>query len=436
MLFCNLLNSFSGLFTDVILVAVLLSAGIFLSVKTKFVQLRCLKEGIRNTFSGLFSRNKKDGISPFSALSTSLAAQLGTGNIIGAGSAVLTGGPGALFWIWVSAFFGMATAYCEAFFAQRTKEKGETPGAQQYIKYAFKGKSGELMSSGFSLCAMCALGFTGVAVQSNSIAFTASEGMGISPFITAVPLTLLSAFVITKGNGFITRLAEKTVPSVAGLYFAVCTGVIILNIKYLPRAVYLIFTGAFYPQALSGAITGLSLKTVISQGIKRGLFTNEAGMGSTATIHALSDAPSPHYQGTLSLAGVFTDTFVMMTLTATGIICVLFSRPLDFSSLSPSDAVSLAFSSLLGEKAADIFLFISVSFFAFASIAGWSLSGRSAAFSVFGEKCRGIYLFSSLLFVFAGCLIPSATVWRLTDIFNTLMVLTNVPSLIKLSSEL
>lgn len=422
-------------FTDYLLVAVLLGAGIFLSLRTRLVQIRCLGEGLKNMFSGLFSKEKKNGISPFSALCTSLAAQLGTGNIVGAGAAVLTGGPGAVFWIWLSAFFGMATAYCEGVLAQKTKIRtpsGEyTGGAAYYIKKTIHGKTGIFLSGAFSLFSVCALGFTGVAVQSNSIAVALSEGLRIPAVISGILLTVFAGIIITKGTKAVTRFSEITVPFLAAVYFSVCMLVLLINIGKLPEAFSLIFRCAFSSEAVSGFISGISLKTIISQGIKKGLFTNEAGMGSCACAHAISDAPSPHYQGTMALAGVFTDTFVMMTLTALSVITVLFTENnTPPYAASGSQAVILTFSTVLGEKGATVFTCISILFFAFASIIGWNLFGKSSSIFLFGEKSTRLYTAASLIFIMLGTLFPSDTVWQLTDIFNTFMVLTNITALI------
>lgn len=438
--FSAVVSSLCSFLTDILLVIILLAGGLFLTVKTRFVQLRCLGEGLRNTFSGLFSRKKTDGISPFAALSASLAAQLGTGNIAGAGAAVLTGGPGTVFWIWLSSFFGMATAYCEAYFAQKTKLSGKdgifSGGAAYYIKSAFEKKTGTFLSYAFSLSAVCALGLTGVAVQSNSITASVTENTGLSPAVTGLIITLTAAAVIMRGTAAVTKFSEKTVPILAVLYFAVCFFVIGVNISFLPRCFYLIFSSAFSPSAISGCISGLTLKSVISQGIKRGLFTNEAGMGSMASAHALAAAPSPHYQGTLALAGVFTDTFIMMTLTAVCVTTVFFrdNTPIP-QGISGTLAVTTAFATALGEKTAALFTTVSVAFFAFASVIGWNLSGKLSAEFLFGKKSEKAYLAASLVFVFLGAVFPSDTVWRLTDIFNSLMVLTNIPALIKNSSK-
>ncbi len=425
-------------FTDIILPVTLLVTGIFLTVKLRFVQIRYLFQGLRNMFSGKSGGN--GGISPFASLMSSLAAQLGTGNIVGAGSAIITGGPGAVFWMWVSAFFGMATAYSEASLSiiTRTRDKNGniSGGTPYYIQYAFGGRTGKILSSLFSLFATIALGFTGVAVQTNSISSAMHEAFGLPFFVTGFVVTLAAAFFVLRGTKAVTGFAEKTIP-VFGVIYTLCSiGVLVFNIRHLSEALRLIFLCAFSPKALFGGITGLGIKEAVTQGIKRGLFTNEAGMGSSPAAHALSSSDDPHFQGTLGLAGVFIDTFLMLGITALGIITVLYTGenppPL---TLTGSEAVTLSMGSIFGVRGASVFIALSVLFFAFASVLGWNLYGKASAVYLFGEKSKGLYMISSLFFTFLGCIMPVKTVWLLTDVFNTLMVLTNVPALIRLSGK-
>lgn len=425
-------------FTDIILPVTLLFTGIFLTVKLNFVQVRYLFQGLRNMFKGENGAN--GGISPFASLMSSLAAQLGTGNIVGAGSAIITGGPGAVFWMWVSAFFGMATAYSEASLSiitrKRNKNGDYTGGAAYYILSAFKGKTGKMLSCLFSLFATIALGLTGVSVQSNSISVSLNEAFGLPFFITGIGITIAAAFFILRGTKAITSFAEKTIPVFGVLYTLCCVGVIIFNIKNVPEAIKLIFACAFSPRALFGGMTGIGIKEAVTGGIKRGLFTNEAGMGSSPAAHALSSSEDPHFQGTLGIAGVFIDTFLMLGITALGIITVLYTGDTPpLSTLTGSEAVTLSLGSVFGVKGASVFIALSVLFFAFASILGWNLYGRTNAVFLFGEQSERLYMLSSLLFTFLGCIMPVKTVWLLTDLFNTLMVLTNTPALLKLSGK-
>ena len=425
-------------FTDIILPVALLITGIFLTVRLKFVQVRYLFQGLRNMLSR--ESGTSSGVSPFASLMSSLAAQLGTGNIVGAGSAIITGGPGAVFWMWVSAFFGMATAYSEASLSISTRKRDKngniTGGTACYIRSAFGGRTGRILASLFSLFATIALGLTGVAVQSNSISFAMHEGFGIPFFVTGIAVTLAAAFFILRGTRAVTCFAEKTIPVFGVLYTLCMLGVLISNIRNLPEAVRLIFVCAFSPKALFGGITGVGIKEAVTQGIKRGLFTNEAGMGSSPAAHALSSSEDAHFQGTLGLAGVFIDTFLMLGITALAIITVLYTGENPPSSaLTGSEAAALAAGSLLGTRGASVFIALSVLFFAFASVLGWNLYGKASADYLFGEKSRGIYLISSLLFTLIGAIMPVKTVWLLTDVFNTLMVLTNIPALIRLSGK-
>ncbi len=426
-------------FTDSVLPVLLLTSGIYLTVKMRLVQIKSFPEGIKNTFSGL--KNKKDngGISPFGALATSLAAQLGTGNIVGAASAIIAGGPGAVFWMWVSAFFGMAISYTEAAAAQLTKvpvNGGFTGGAAYYIRYKLKTAAGKYLAGAFSLFSVVALGFTGVAVQANSVTTAINEAFGIPSFVTGIIITLAAGCVLFGGTRAVARLCEKTIPVLAVLYLLGCTVIIAVHVDRLPAAVYRVFACAFSSDALFGGITGITVKKAITQGIKRGLFTNEAGMGSTPSAHALCDAPSPHFQGTLGLTGVFIDTFVVLSFTAFAVITVLYTgdTPPD-GALTGSGAVSLAFASVFGERGAAIFIALSVTFFAFASVLGWFILGKSSAVYLFSEKSEKTYTFSSLMFVFLGSIFPGSLLWTLTDVFNTLMVLTNIPALLKYKKE-
>ena len=220
------------------------------------------------------------------------------------------------------------------------------------------------------------------------------------------------------------------------LYTLCCITVILFNIKNLPSALRLIFTCAFSPKALFGGLTGIGIKEALSQGIKRGLFTNEAGMGSSPSAHILSSTDDPHFQGTLGIAGVFIDTFLMMSVTALAVITVLYtgSTPPE-ASLSGSEAVTLTVGSIFGTRGASVFIALSVLFFAFASILGWNMYGRNTATYLFGKSSEKIYIISSLMFVFIGCIAPVRSLWLLTDVFNSLMVLTNTPALISLSGR-
>jgi AGCS family alanine or glycine:cation symporter len=297
--------------SDYILIVLLIGVGIFYTIKTRFVQIRCFGEGMKEMF-GSFSLNGKkheSGMSSFQALTTAIAAQVGTGNIVGACGAILVGGPGAIFWMWVIAFFGMATIYAEAVLAQKTREvlpDGTVLGGPvYYIRAAFKGKFGKFLSGFFSVALILALGFFGAMVQSNSIAETSSTAFHIQPWIIGIIVALLSFMVFIGGVRRLASVTEKLVPLMAIVYLLGSLVVLGFRIKYIPETFGMIFKYAFMPQAIIGGGIGYALKTAISQGAKRGLFSNEAGMGSTPHAHAQANVPTPHKQGVTAMIGVF-----------------------------------------------------------------------------------------------------------------------------------
>jgi len=312
--------------SDYILIFLLVGIGLFYTIRTRFVQVRCFGEGMKKVFGNIKFRGGKagSGLSSFQALATAIAAQVGTGNIVGASGAILVGGPGAIFWMWVIAFFGMATIYAEAVLAQHTKKVNEDGsvegGPVYYIKSAFKGGFGKFLAGFFAIATVISLGFIGGMVQSNSIGATINTAFGIPTWITGLVLAAIVAFIVIGGAQRIAATAEKIVPLMAVLYIVGSLVIIAFNIVKLPEAIAMIFKYAFQPQALIGGGIGYALKTAISQGAKRGLFSNEAGMGSTPHAHAMANVKKPHDQGVAAMMGVFLDTFVVLTMTALVVI--------------------------------------------------------------------------------------------------------------------
>ncbi|MGN0015226.1 MAG: alanine/glycine:cation symporter family protein, partial [Candidatus Gastranaerophilaceae bacterium] len=290
---------FNEYLSNYILVFLLLGVGIWCTIKTHFVQIRCFKEGIQNVFGkmNIFDKTSDKRMTSFQALSTAVAAQVGTGNIIGASGAILIGGPGAIFWMWVIAFFGMATIYAEATLAIKTRTIDENNNIQggpvYYIREAFKGKFGQFLAVFFAIAIILALGFMGSMVQSNSIACCIQTAFGIQPWIIGVILVIVCAVIFIGGINRLASVVEKIVPIMAGLF--IIGGLIILfaRIKYIPETFYLIFKYAFQPQAILGGGFWYAFKQALSQGAKRGLFSNEAGMGSTPHAHALANVKNP-----------------------------------------------------------------------------------------------------------------------------------------------
>ena len=317
--------------SNYILVFLLLGVGLWYSIKTRFVQLRCFKEGWNSVFGNLSLRGKKhdSGMSSFQALATAIAAQVGTGNIVGASGAILTGGPGAIFWMWIIAFLGMATIYAEATLAQETriveKDGNVKGGPVYYITTAFKGGFGKFLAGFFAVAITLALGFFGCMVQSNSIGSTMQTAFGIPSWIVGIVLVAICAFIFLGGVQRLASVTEKVVPIMAAIFLLGGLIVLIVRIKYVPATIGMIFKYAFQPQAIIGGGFGYAIKTAISQGAKRGLFSNEAGMGSTPHAHALANVDCPHDQGVVAMIGVFIDTFVVLTLNALVIISTLYT---------------------------------------------------------------------------------------------------------------
>lgn len=437
--------------SDYVLVILLAGTGIFFTLRTGFVQVRCFKEGLKNAFGGLNAPGRKNskGISSFQALATAVAAQVGTGNIVGASGAILTGGPGALFWMWIISFFGMATIYAEAVLSQQTRKvlaDGSIQGGPvYYIKKAFRGKCGNFMAGFFALAAVLALGFMGIMVQSNAISSAINSALGIGKCTVGLAVTLLAALILTGGIGRIASVAEKLVPFMAIMYIA--GGLIILacRIKYLPESFAMIFQYAFNPKAIIGGSFGSAMKTVISQGVKRGLFSNEAGMGSTPHAHAVAKVRRPHDQGVVAMIGVFIDTFAVLTTTGLIIISTLYAGggplsavaiPEVAEGINQNNMVQLSLSNTLGSTSAgNIFVAICIFFFAFSSIISWNYFGRINAHYLGGKKAVRLYMTISVGFIFLGSVLSGNIVWGLADMFNQLMVIPNVVSLIALSAH-
>ena len=435
--------------SNYILVFLLLGVGLWYSIKTRFVQVRCFKEGWNSVFGNLSLRGKKhdSGMSSFQALATAIAAQVGTGNIVGASGAILTGGPGAIFWMWIIAFFGMATIYAEATLAQETriveKDGNVKGGPVYYITTAFKGGFGKFLAGFFAVAITLALGFFGCMVQSNSIGSTMQTAFGIPSWIVGIILVAICAFIFLGGVQRLASVTEKVVPIMAAIFLLGGLIVLIIRIKYVPATIGMIFKYAFQPQAIIGGGFGYAIKTAISQGAKRGLFSNEAGMGSTPHAHALANVDCPHDQGVVAMIGVFIDTFVVLTLNALVIISTLYTADGPLASgyvgditgvLGKANLAQTAFGVVFGESAGNMFVAVCLFFFAFSTILSWNLFGKINVAYLFGKKSTVVYTVLALVFIFLGTMMSNDLVWELSDMFNNLMVIPNAVALFALTS--
>ena len=443
-----IVQKINGYLSDYVLVVLLIAVGLWYSIKTRFVQVRHFKEGWNSVFGNLSLRGGKQesGMSSFQALATAIAAQVGTGNIVGASGAILTGGPGAIFWMWVIAFLGMATIYAEATLAQETrrvdKDGNVLGGPVYYITTAFKGSFGKFLAGFFAVAIILALGFFGCMVQSNSIGETFSNAFGVPAWIIGVILVAICGFIFLGGVQRLASVTEKVVPIMAALFLVGGLIVLVARIKYIPATFGMIFQYAFAPQAIIGGGFGAALKIALSQGAKRGLFSNEAGMGSTPHAHALANVKNPHQQGVVAMIGVFIDTFVVLTLNAFVIISTLYTEdgPLHgcgaaaSTVLKKTNLAQTAFGTVFGETAGAMFVAVCLFFFAFSTILGWNLFGKINMVYLFGQKSTIIYTAIALVFIFLGTLTSSDLVWELSDMFNQLMVLPNVIALFALTN--
>ena len=435
--------------SNYILVFLLIGVGLWYSIKTRFVQLRCFKEGWNSVFGNLSLRGKKhdSGMSSFQALATAIAAQVGTGNIVGASGAILTGGPGAIFWMWIIAFLGMATIYAEATLAQETriveKDGNVKGGPVYYITTAFKGGFGKFLAGFFAVAITLALGFFGCMVQSNSIGSTMQTAFGIPSWIVGIVLVAICAFIFLGGVQRLASVTEKVVPIMAAIFLLGGLIVLIVRIKYVPATIGMIFKYAFQPQAIIGGGFGYAIKTAISQGAKRGLFSNEAGMGSTPHAHALANVDCPHDQGVVAMIGVFIDTFVVLTLNALVIISTLYTADGPLASgyvgditgvLGKANLAQTAFGVVFGETAGNMFVAVCLFFFAFSTILSWNLFGKINVAYLFGKKSTVVYTVLALVFIFLGTMMSNDLVWELSDMFNNLMVIPNAIALFALTS--
>ena len=381
-------------------------------------------------------KHEKGEMSPFQSIATAIAAQVGTGNLAGAATALLGGGPGAIFWMWVSAFFGMSTIYAEATLAQnfKTEINGEvTGGPVYYIKAAFKGTLGKVLAGLFAIFIVLALGFMGNMVQANSIGAAFTEAFGafnitISPVVIGVIVAAVAAFVFLGGTQRLASVVEKIVPIMAGVYIVGSLILIIMNITNLPAAIKMIFVGAFDPQAVLGAGAGIAVKEAIRFGVARGLFSNEAGMGSTPHAHARATAENPHKQGLCAMISVFIDTFVILNLT---VFSVLTTGALE-SGKNGTALTQAAFMKGFGTFGI-VFVAVCLLFFAFSTILGWHFFGLINAKYLFGDKAAKVYSLLVVACIIIGSALKLELVWDLADFFNGLMVIPNAMALLALS---
>lgn len=439
--FLHLVDTANSVLWNVVLILLLCGTGIYYTIRLRFIQVRKLKDGFHQVFGGIRHKGREHGegeMSSFQSVATAIAAQVGTGNLTGAATALIGGGPGAIFWMWLSAFFGMATIYSEAVLAQehKTVHDGEvTGGPVYYIHAAFKGKAGRVLGGAFAVLIILALGFMGNMVQANSVSAAFSQvfstrQISIPPISIGIFLAVMALFIFIGGTKRLAAVVEKFVPFMAFVYIIGSLTVILFNINQVPEAFMQIIRGAFQPSAVLGGAAGITVKEAIRYGVARGLFSNEAGMGSTPHAHARAVVDTPHHQGLAAMVSVFIDTFIILNLT---VFSILTTGALS----SGKDGIALtqhAFSTVFGGFG-DIFIAICLLFFAFSTILSWHFFGAINVRYLFGSKGLRLYSVLVAVFIIIGSALKVNLVWTLADFFNGLMVIPNAMALLALSGS-
>lgn len=434
------------------MLVLLIGTGILMTLLTKVFQISHFGHWMKNTLGSIFTdkeitshTGKEDkAISQFQSLCTALAATIGTGNIVGVASALIFGGPGAIFWMWIVAFFGMMTNYSEnvlGIFYRKKNPKGEwAGGAMYYLKEGLGSKPGckgigAVLAVLFSVfCVIASFGIGNMS-QVNSIASNMNAAFKVSPVATGVVLTALAAFIIIGGLKRVAAVTEKLVPFMAVAYIVGALAVVVCNAGQIIPAFEAIFKGAFAMEAVGGGIVGGGLKMALTWGMKRGVFSNEAGLGSSVMVHSSSNVKEPVRQGMWGIFEVFADTIVVCTLTA---LVVLTSGLVDLNTgtvTTPevgSALVGHAFGSVFGQFG-PMFIAIAILLFAFSTVLGWSHYGSTAFEYLFGTKATKIYKIIFVIFIFVGATMNLELAWDLSDTFNGLMAIPNLIGVITLS---
>ena len=414
-----------------VLIYLLAGTGIYFTVKLRFVQIRHFTRSIKYAIgrkSGESADNK--GMSSFQSLTTAVAAQVGTGNLAGAATAIAAGGPGAIFWMWITAFFGMGTIFAEAVLSQIYKQDvdGQTRGGPAY--YLSKGVGSKGLAVFFAVSIIMALGFIGNMVQANSIGEAFSTAFNIPPLAVGIAVAILAGMIFRGGVKAIASFTEKAVPLMAVLYIIGCAFILLTNLEGVAAGFKMIIIGAFDPMAATGGLIGATVKEAVRFGVARGLFSNEAGMGSTPHAHAVAKVKHPAEQGAVAMFGVFFDTFVILTMTA----LVILTIPVD-GSVSGIALTQAAFTNSMGPFG-QVFIAIALLFFAFSTIIGWYFFGEANIRFLFrksGDKAVSVYSVMVMVFIVLGCTMKVEQVWTLADFFNALMVLPNLIGLLLLA---
>lgn len=448
----NINNAVNSFVWGLPMLVLLVGTGILMTILTKCFQLTHFKYWMKHTLGGIFVNKKVTAhtakedrqISQFQSLCTALAATIGTGNIAGVAAALATGGPGSIFWMWITAFFGMMTNYSEnvlGIFYRRKNEHGEwSGGAMYYLNDGLGSKKnckylGKALAVLFAVfCVLASFGIGNMS-QINSIAVNMNSVFGVPMFITGIFLMIIAGLVVVGGIKRIAAVTEKLVPFMAIVYVAGAIIIVIFNYDQLAAAFIAIFKGAFAMKAVGGGIVGSGVRSAVTWGMKRGVFSNEAGLGSSVMVHSASNVKEPVQQGMWGIFEVFADTIVVCTLTA---LAVLTSGVMDLgtgemiSTAEKTALVSESFSTVFG-PAGGAFIAIAILLFAFSTTLGWSIYGTKAFEYLFGTKATIGYKVVFVVFIAVGATMNLELAWDLSDTFNGLMAIPNLIGVLSLS---
>lgn len=423
----------------------IIGVGLFLSIRTHFIQIRKFPYAIKTTIGRMFRKKEaSDGaMTPFQAVCTALAATVGTGNIAGVAGAIAIGGPGAVFWMWVSAFLGMCTKFSEVTLAVHFREKNDqgdfVGGPMYYIKNGL-GKHWQWLAVLFSAFGVLTVFGTGNATQANTITTAINSALlnyniirdsqaSVCSLVTGIIITILVALVLFGGIRRIGKVTEKLVPFMALFYILLALGVVFLNIENIPSVFRLIFEGAFSPSAVTGGAVG-SFFLSMQKGVSRGIFSNEAGLGTGSIAHACADTRKPVKQGLFGIFEVFTDTIVICTLTALVILCS--GVPIAYGNAAGAELTISGFTSAYGNWVS-IFTAVAMCCFAFSTIIGWGLYGARCIEFLFSSKVIRPFMLVYSLVSILGATVDLGLLWSIAETFNGLMAIPNLIALFLLS---
>ncbi|WP_297025432.1 sodium:alanine symporter family protein [uncultured Dialister sp.] len=426
----DVLNQIDSIVWGPWLLILLVGTGVYLSCRLGFLQVMKLPRALKLIF---FARNKGDGdIDSFKALCTALAATVGTGNIVGVATAIKLGGPGALFWMWLAAFFGMATKFSEGCLAVKFRQvdaDGNIAGGPMYYIEMGLGKKWKPLAVAFALFGiMTAMLGSGTTTQMNAITSSIYAGFGVSTYISCAIITILVAIITFGGLQSISKTASKIVPAMAVIYFVVTVIFLALNASELPHAVSEVLTGAFNGTAAAGGFAGAGIMLTLRSGIARGLYSNESGLGSAPIVAAAAKTKWPAEQGLISLTGTFIDTIIICTLTGLTIIV----SGVWTGTTNGAEMTQAAFATTYGSLAPFI-LTISLTLFAFTTIIGWNYYGERCWEYLFGTKTIPIYRIGYIIILASAVFLKLEAIWSLADIVNGLMAIPNLIALLGLS---